>query len=215
MSLFDDMLSGSDGVYTITNRSDLVAESKLAIRQATLAAHRSDYFPRDLIELLVAPGSASIFQLDIPTYFLNWRAFKYLRPYDSVGAALSGILIGAAEFLAPDAILDEYLVEKVNVAYVAGNNLNVRLQEAYDSLIVGYYANPILSPEASYESWIAREQPAVVVLDAAARVLTAIGYEEAAGRLRIMLYGVGGSPANPTGGEYMLLKQSALEGVGR
>lgn len=215
MSLFDDMLSGSDGVYTITNRSDLVAESKLAIRQATLAAHRSDYFPRDLIELLITPGSASIFQLDIPSYFANWRAFKYLRPYDTVGASLSGILIGAAEFLAPDAILDEYLAEKVNVAYVAGNNLNVRLEAAYDALVVGYYANPVLSPEASYESWIAREQPAVVVLDAAARVLTAIGYEEAAARLKIMLYGVGGSAANPTGGEYLLLKQSALEGVGR
>lgn len=217
MALFDDIVSGSDGVYTITNRPDLVAETKLAVRQATLAAHRSELFPRDLKELVLPLTSLSVFQLDIPSYFPNWRKFEYIRPYTVLTGTPSDILISANEFLGPDAILDEYLIEKVNVAYVAGNNLNIKLQAAYDGLLVGYYQNPVLSPEASYESWIAREHPSVIVLDAAMRVLDSIGYNDAARRLEVLLLGsqAGSTRANPMGGEYLLLKQSALESSGR
>lgn len=216
MSLFDDIVSGSDGVYSITNRPDLVAETKLAVRQATLAAHRSDYYPRDRIELGLPLTSAALFQLDIPTYFPNWRAFSWLRPYDLVTGSLSSIVLGPDEMLAPDAILDEYLIEKVNIWYVAGNNINIKLEAAYGGLLFGYYANPVLSPEGSYESWIAREQPALIVLDAAKRVFESVGWAEQAARLGVMLFGPGpGTPSNPTGGEYALLKSSSLTGAGR
>lgn len=217
MALFDDLVSGSDGVYTITNRPDLVAETKLAVRQATLAAHRSELYPRDRKEVALPLTSSMLFQLDIPSYFPNWRKFDWIRPYTVLTGSPSPILITDNEFLTPGAVLDEYLVEKVNVAYVAGTNLNVKLQTAYDGLLVGYYQNPVLSPEASYESWIAREHPAVIVLDAAMRVLDAIGYNDAARRLEVLLLGstAGSTRAFPLGGEYLLLKQSALESAGR
>ena len=35
-------------VYSLTTRPDLVAESTVAVRKATLKAHLSDYFFRDL-----------------------------------------------------------------------------------------------------------------------------------------------------------------------
>ncbi len=213
MSLFDDTLAE---VYTLTGRPDLVAETKIALRQATLAAHLSEVFPRDRVEIPLTLTSAQIFQLDIPTYFPNWRSFAYIRPYDLTTGSFSDIIIGPDQFIAPDGIFDEYLIEKVNVAYVAGNNLNIRLSAAYGGLVVGYYQRPVLTPDAAYESWIAREHPAVVILDAAKRVLDIIGYQEAAARLGILLYGPPpGNAANPTGGEYMQLKQANLEGAGR
>lgn len=210
MSQFSDLVAD---VYTLTNRSDLVAETALAVRQATLAAHRSDFYPRDVSEIPVtfAPPGASRYQIDIST-FPQWRAFSYIRPFDVATNSAADFLL---EFLRPDAIFDEYLIERVNVAYVAGSNLNINLQSAWDGFLVGYYVNPTLSPDAQYSSWIATVQPSIVVIDAAHRVLATIGYDEAAQRLRSMLYGPNGAPNNVTGGEYALFKANALEEQGR
>src|SRR5689334_18190626 len=115
MSQFSDIVND---VYTITNRSDLVAETALAVRQATLAAHRSDFYRKDILDSLIGFTSASVLQIDIPSTFPNWRAFAYIRPYDTVSQSPSSIIIARDSFLKPDAILDEYLTEKTNVAYV-------------------------------------------------------------------------------------------------
>jgi hypothetical protein len=215
MSLFSDLVSGADGVYSITNRPDLVAETALAVRQATLAAHRSDYYKKDIVEVITPSASPaqSIYQLDIPTLFPNWRNFAYIRPYDSVTQSPVNFLL---EPIAPAGIFDEYLIEKTGVYYTAGTNLNIRLAAAIDSFIVGYYANPVLTPEGSYESWIARQQPAVIVLDAAKRIFEMIGYIEAANKLAVMLFGPPpGTAQAPTGGEYQLLKMTEIEDHGR
>jgi hypothetical protein len=206
MSLFSDTV---DKVYTFTNRSDLVAETALAVRQATLSAHRSDFYPRDLTEIQLTLTPDSIFQLDIPTYFPSWRNFAYIRPYDTTSQTPAPFLLS---FLAPDAIFDEYLVEKVNVAYVAGTNLNIKLQGDYGGFLVGYYKNPVLSPDSSYDSWIASDHDAIIVLDAAIKIFGMIGYEEAAARLRRLLYDPGpeGAPS-----EFNRFRAAALEAAGR
>lgn len=216
MSLFSDLISGADGVYSITNRPDLIAETALSVRQATLAAHRSDLYPRDRFEqqLTITPA-AEVWQLDIPSVFTRWRKFSYIRPFDALTSALSKIVLGRNDFLEPDAILDEYLEEKLNIAYIGGNNLNIRFETAFDGILVGYWQNPLLLPEASYESWIARDFPAVVVLDAARRVFGMIGYEEAASRLnRILFGGSEGNWNNIVGGEVSLFRAAALESAG-
>lgn len=213
MALFDDILAE---VYSLTQRSDLIAETKIAVRQATLAAHRSEYFKKDLEELSLPLTSSSVFQLDIPTYFPNWRSFAFIRPYDVLTGNFAKIVLGPNQEIAPDAIFDEYLDEHVNVWYIGGSNLNIRFESAFDGLVVGYYKNPVLTPDAAYESWIAREQPAVIVIDAAKRVFESIGWTEAANRLGVMLFGPSpGNASYPLGGEYMLLKQTYLEGAGR
>lgn len=217
MSLFSDILAGADGVYTVTNRPDLVVETKLAIRQATLAAHRCEKWKKDMDEIFLPLTSASSFQLDTSVYLPSFKQIAYIRPYDSVSQSPANFILAGENEVAPDAIFDEYGAEKVNTWYIAGTSLNIRLQAAYNSFLIGYYKNPVLLPEGAYESWIAREQPAVIVIDAARRVLEMIGYQEAAARLKIMLFGEmpGSSASNPSGGEYMLLKQSNVEGFGR
>lgn len=224
MALFDDLISGEDGVYSITNRSDLVAETALAVRQSTLRIHRSALFPRDVVEGLLPLSAAYNYQLDIPTYFPRYRQFSYLRPYIQASSSPAPFFI---EFMRPDAIFDEYGVEKINIGYIAGNNLNIKMgptspaavlaasAASYDAFLYGYYANPVLSPAASYESWVAREHAAVIVLDAACLVFRMIGYEEAAARLQTLVWGAGGTPQAPRGGEIMLLVGSSLEEQGR
>lgn len=214
MSLFSDLVND---VYSLTNRNDLVAETALAVKQEIQAAHTCDYFKQDMDELLIGFTSAAILQLSISSLFPQWRAFSYLRPYNTVTATPSRIMIGAKDFLAPDAIFDEYLIEKTNMAYVAGDNLNVKLEAAFDGMLVGYYKNPIIAPEGAIDSWIGRVKPTLIQTGAAERVFTMIGYEEAAARLRIALYGSerGATRANPTGGEYLQLKQSYTENFGR
>jgi len=206
VSLFDDTVNE---VYTLTNRSDLVAETALAVRQATLSAHRSDFYPKDMEELQLFLTSAAIFQLDIPTYFPNYRNFAYIRPYDTVSSTPASFFL---DFLKPDAIFDEYLIEKVNVAYVAGTNLNIKLQAAYGGFIVGYYKNPVLSPSASYDSWIAREHPGIISIEAARRIMGMIGYEEAAARLHRILYD---AAPDGTPSEFNRFRAAALEEPGR
>lgn len=205
MSQFSDLVAD---VYTITNRPDLVAETALAVRQATRAAHRSDYYPKDLVETLVVLGSAqSLVQLDM-TQFARWRSFRYIRPYDTTSQSAAKFFL---ENLAADAIFDEYLNEKVNVYYVGGTNCNIKLGAAYSGFLVGYYADPLLVPDAAFNSWVVNDQPALIVIDAAQRLLASIGYDEAAQRLRALVYGPNGSPLNVTGGEYAILKTNALE----
>lgn len=209
MALWDDIVND---VYSLTNRQDLVAETALAIRQETQAAHRSDFYKRDLQEVQVILGVASaVHQIPIDVYFPNWRAFNYIRPYTVATVSFSPIVIGRNQFLAPDAILDEYLTEKTNIAYVGGSNLNIRLEGAYDGFVVGYYTNPVVSPSSAYASWIAEEYNSLIVLGAALRVFMSIGYEEAAARLKTLLYGPNGDAKNITGGEYALLRDANID----
>ena len=207
MSLFSDTV---DKVYTLTNRSDLVAETALAVRQATLSAHRSDYYLRDLTEVQVSFAPAlAVYQLDIPTFFPRWRAFSYIRPFDTIASSPASFLL---EFLKPEAIFDEYLIEKNDVAYVAGTNLNIKLAASYGGFLVGYYLNPILTPDTSYNSWVASDHDAIIVLDATIKVFGMIGYEEAAARMRRLLYepGLEGAPS-----EFNRFRGAQLEEHGR
>ena len=52
-------------VYQITNRADLVAETKLAIRQATIAFHHANYFWRDCVFQLIDMSSTQGYKWNI------------------------------------------------------------------------------------------------------------------------------------------------------
>ena len=94
MSIFTDLC---DDVYTITNRPDLINETKLAVKAATLKIHQSDYYYRDLIEQGIAfLTSDYIQQFDIYSLFPNYRALKYIRRYDNSG---TGAAIVTGKFL--------------------------------------------------------------------------------------------------------------------
>lgn len=163
-------------VMTLTNRPDLVGETALAIRAATLKAHRCDYFYKDLIEEGVQFDFSQMQQsLEYKTLIPLWRSLKYIREYDySVPPGCPGLFL---EVLTPDNVLDSYGINRENVCYVAGLEIQIRTRVANQYFLLGFYVNPNVTVDG-YASWIADEFPLAIIYEAAATVFKTIGYDE-------------------------------------
>ena len=184
-------------VYTLTNRADLVGETTYALRAATLKAHQSDFYPKDIVESGVEFALAGYTQqLVYKALFPQWRAIHYARKTDTTTPS------DFFEVITPTDILDSYGVEKANVCYHAGSTINFRSSTEFQYLLVGYYANPITLPD-TYESWIADEHPSLIVFDAAATIFKTIGYDEQHASYRDMV-----------ATEIALLKQNNIQAEG-
>lgn len=174
MATFTDLLNE---VYTITKRPDLVTETKLAVKAATLKLHQSDFYFRDLFEQGISFTSPSyIQQLDIKTVIPRFRRIKYLRRYDNTGSG------APAEFftiLSPLETIDEYGVNRTGIAYMAGDLLNVRAAVEFQFAILGVYLNPSVV-ESNFISWIAEDHPYAIVFEAIRVLFKQIGYDEQA-----------------------------------
>lgn len=165
-------------VYTLTNRPDLVGETALAVRNATLKAHNSDFFYKDLFETgVVFDYSQAQQSLEYKTLIPRWRALKYVRKFLGGDTPDTGCPGEFLEVVTPDALLDGYNINKNNVCYVAGVELQIRSSEAQQYFLVGCYAYPDVTTD-NYDSWIAQEQPMAIVYEAAATVFKTIGYDE-------------------------------------
>lgn len=197
--IFADMVTE---VYTITNRADLAAETALALRKATLKMHGVDFWARDLAEvaLVIAPAAANV-QIDIPTSLPNLRAVAYIRDAATGVPAINSRMF---QHIEPRAALDEYFIEKYDVWYQGGNNINIKSSLPISNLVVGYYKNPTVSPLGSYSSWIANEQPYVLIEEAAATIFKMTGNAEMA-----RFYD------QQSAQNIALLRQNYLEGVAR
>ena len=167
-------------VYTLTARSDRVDETASAIKSATLKAHQSDYYYKDLYEVGVDFGTPSFLQsLDYRTLIPKWRSVKYLRKYD-----LSTLTPGTfLTLLPPELIMDRYEVEKSNIYYAAGAYINIKSDTLEQGYLVGCYVNPDITT-SGYNSWVALDHPYAIIFDAAATVFKAIGKDEEAAAYR-------------------------------
>ena len=170
-------------VYTITGRPDRVAETLSAVKSATLKAHQSDYYYKDLFETGLDFGFAAFVQSfayrDILPF---WRALKYLRKYDSV-TNTPGKLI---TLLPPENVLDDYATQKSDICYVAGSYIQINCSVEQQYFLLGCYQNPNIT-EAGYNSWVALDHPYCIVFDAAATVFKAIGKDEEAAAYRTLV----------------------------
>lgn len=163
-------------VYTITGRPDRVAETESAVRAATLKAHQSDYYWKDLYETGIAFDSSAYYQsLDYRALLPRYRALKYLRKYDYVGGVAGKFLT----VLTPEQILDRYATEKDDVVYAAGAYLQFKLSTQEQYFLLGCYLNPDVT-KATYTSWIAIDHPWCIIYDASSTVFKAIGKDEEA-----------------------------------
>lgn len=159
-------------VYTLTNRPDLVGETTLAVRNATLKAHNSDYFYKDIFETGIVFDYAQMQQsLEYKTLIPRWRALKYFRRYDN---NTPGVFFAV---VTPEDLLNSYSVHKENVCYVAGMELQVRASSDLQYALLGCYLRPDVTTDG-FCSWIADEQPAAIIYEAAATVFKAIGADE-------------------------------------
>lgn len=162
-------------VYTVTKRSDLAAQTSLAVRSATLKLHQLDYYYKDIYETGVAFDSAAyVQQLEYQTILPRWRALKYIRKFDATGTPAPGNEGDFFEIIAPEQVLDNYAVAREDICYVAGSVIQIKSSTEISNVLLGCYLNPDVS-EAAFSSWIATDHPFAIVFDAAARIFKMIG----------------------------------------
>lgn len=134
-------------------RPDMDGAVRSALRAATLKYHRKEKFWRDRKTVSVAPAA----QLDIATTFPQFRQL----------ASVSGAVIVDADYL-----LDRDGYELQNIAFLAGTSLNLKLTPWPESIAVTYYVDPVVSPEPQYSSWIADQQPDLLIAAAVAKCMS-------------------------------------------
>ena len=193
---FDELV---EEVFLLTDRRDLTAETKSAVKAATLKAHQSDFYSKDIFETGVEFTDKNFRQsLDYVSLLSNFRAFKYFRivqdQNDDAGTFL--------EIISPDEILDSYGQGRRNIAYVAGRVLEIRSATEFTKALLGCYVNPIVR-EGAYISWVAEQFPYAIVYEAVRTLFKTIGYDEQAATYSQL-----------TGEAYSLLKMSGLSDVG-
>ena len=170
-------------VYTITGRSDRVAETLSAVKSATLKAHQSDYYYKDLFETGLDFGYADfVMNFAYRDIIPKWRALKYLRKYDMTNDAPGKVLT----LLPPENVLDEYATQKTDICYVAGAYIQINSSTEQQYYLLGCYLNPDIT-ESGYSSWVALDHPYCIVFDAAATVFKAIGKDEEAAAYRTLV----------------------------
>jgi len=186
-------------VYALTNRPSLVAETTLAIKSATLKAHMTDFYSKDLHEARwTADSAAYIHSLDYISIISNFRSLKYIRKYNLVTAEVGAFI----EVIDPEEVLDSYGLDKTDVAYVAGRVIEIKSSTEIDNLIVGCYVLPIVT-SSGYSSWIADLYPDSIIYAAARTIFKTIGYDEQARAYDSLV-----------GEAYVLLRATALSDVG-
>lgn len=161
-------------VKLITNRPDLDLEIKSAVKAATLKAHHSDYFPKDLFEVGIFWATPNYIQsFEYRDVIPRYRAFKFLRKYEAVSSNPGKFF----KLLTPEQILDSYGIQKDDVCYLAGNMLEIRSSTQDQYMLIGCYLHPVIS-EVGYTSWIADEYPYAIVYEAARTLFKQIGFNE-------------------------------------
>lgn len=193
---FDEL---KEEVFLITNRRDLVSETESAIKSATLKAHKSDFYSKDIFETGIEFPSADFRQsLDYVTLLSNFRAFKYFRrvedEFDDVGKLI--------EIISVDEILDSYDINRVDIAYVAGRVLEIRSSVEFTKALLGAYVLPVVRTGA-YLSWVAEQFPFAIIHEAARRIFRSIGQLEESNAQKEFVVE-----------EYTELRMSALSDVG-
>lgn len=160
-------------VYNITARPDLADLTKSAVKAATLKAHQTDFYSKDIYETDITFTVSSYIQsLDYVAQINNWRALKYLRKYDTVSASAGDFFT----VLTPEEVIDEWGRERTDVAYVAGRILEIKSSTEFNRVLLGCYVNPIVT-EGGYSSWIANLYPYAIIHEAARVVFGTIAQQ--------------------------------------
>lgn len=192
-------------VYAITNRPDLVNETWVAIQSATLKAHQSDYYWKDIFETGLSFDTADYNQsFQYRQVIPLWRSSKYIRKFpnsaelnlaaqatnvNQLFAVYSNPVSGVPGFdgtnvatqdlklIEIENFRDYFHLQKLDVYYMAGQNLQIRTHNQEQNYLLGCYLNPDITT-AGYNSWIALDHPFAIIFEAAAQVFKMIGKDD-------------------------------------
>lgn len=162
-------------IYSLTSRPDLVNETKMAVRSATLKAHQLDFFYKDIEETGVSFSSADYLQtLDYKSLFPLYRSLKYIRKAEADGTPGDFLSV-----ITPTSVLDRYGTAREDICYTAGAVIQIKSSTALQYILFGFYSNPDIT-EAGYNSWIATDHPFALIYEAASVIFKTIGQDEKA-----------------------------------
>lgn len=165
-------------VIAITKRPDMQTRIESAVRAATLKAHHSDFYYKDLHEVAVQFTNPFILQSFVPTEIApNFRKAKYIRVWIGEDNGDAGVFYTPIQI---ENSTDLYGLTKTEVFYMAGQNLQLRSSVAIDKVLFGCYLHPVITPEASFSSWIAAEMPYAIIYEAARSIFKSVAFTEQA-----------------------------------
>lgn len=186
-------------VALLTRRPDLTDRIESAVKAATLKAHQSDFFYKDLYEQSVQFVNPAYIQNFLPTdIFPLFRKAKYIRVWN--GDDLTGYPGPFFQFIQVENSLDAYNNIKTNVFYQASQLLQCRGDLPIDKILFGAYVHPTITPAAAYCSWIATEMPWVIIYEACRVIFKSIGRDQEAAEMDRL-----------TAEQYSLLKMSYID----
>lgn len=166
-----------DKVIEVTNRPELVAETRSAIMSATLKMHGLDDFWRDRVEgQLNTPTPAYQQQFSLSGNFPQLKKVAYIRPYD-------GATQRAGKKLTPTNPTDVFCcdgTDKTNMWWLNGDSVVIKTAQKVNSFLFGYFRRPIVTPIAQYDSWMATQHPWAIIDEAAATIFASIGFDASA-----------------------------------
>lgn len=167
-------------VVAQTKRPELGALTLAAIKSAILRAHHTDFFPRDLKEVLLTyslSGAQPLFQ-DFPnlsTLAANLRSVKTLYSVDSLTLAHTEKL----EYRDLDDLYDSNGALRPGIYTLIGDTLRSYFQVWTGSAQLIYYSNPSFT-STDANSWIADLYPDEIAAWAAGIVFARSGFAEMA-----------------------------------
>lgn len=169
-------------VFTITNRPDLLTDTASAIQKATLKFHLAETFDKDLDTAIVTlpVQNSPQYSINIPTTSQLIRPRKLFAVREYKSATMDGTELVFTRVPA-DRLLDRFHMQKQNIFYEVGRNLNLVAQSVISAILITYYKFPDTSA-ATYDSWIGDLYGRFVAEEAAARVFKSIGKDEEAER---------------------------------
>lgn len=166
-------------VFLLTKRPDLTERTQSAVRAATLKAHHSDFYYKDIYEQSVQFAEALYIQNFQPTdIFARFRKAKYIRRYED------GEALGFFQPIQIENAIDGYGDHKTEVFYQAGQLLQIRGKWPVNIVLFGAYLHPTITPENAFCSWIADEMPWAIIYEAARVINKSIGKDREAAEMQ-------------------------------
>jgi len=169
MSLYTEIQAD---VFYWTKRKLMVNETDMAIRQAIRKAHRAGSFPRDMTTVTLTGQSTStaIQSIDMAANLPSLRQLYHVAP--------TGIPNVKYEDADIRDLVDQDGYPKTNVFWTVGTTLFIRAASPSDSIDVTYYKLVNVDNLAALDDWIATQHKDLIVLWAAATILTMVGEQE-------------------------------------
>ena len=166
-------------VVAQTRRPEVPAITQAAIRTATLRAHHTDFFARDLSTsaLQYTPSSSAQFYdfADISSTLLRLRSFQLVQCVEPSTL----IPVENLEYRELQDLYDSDQVRRCSMYTLIGDTARMYPTAATGLINVYYYRNPVTS-SVGYSSWIADTYPDELAMWAAAIVFARTGFAEMA-----------------------------------